>query len=324
MTHLLLSKPMLEPELVQSSLSQSIEVEGKSLRIEIYKMEDEAQWTLEIEHEDGSSLVWDELFDTDFLALNEARQTLAKDGLSAFTNAEEAQIPEEYKTLKAPDIKPEQRLSEQLKQLDDFLLSDAVPEDCMTMSELDGFLAAVVVCPEMIMPSEWVPEIWGSDEPVFDDMEQAQMITGAIMSRYNDVIKELDADDYGPIFDYDEYTEETLWEIWADGFFRGISLRSDAWSFENNAEAQQTFTIFMRLYELTNRPRSEIKPLDGDDQLLEIAPDVICHTVYELHKGRKNISANPFQAANQNKPKVGRNDPCPCGSGKKFKKCCLH
>jgi len=23
-------------------------------------------------------------------------------------------------------------------------------------------------------------------------------------------------------------------------------------------------------------------------------------------------------------PKTGRNDPCPCGSGKKFKKCCLH
>jgi preprotein translocase subunit SecA len=22
-------------------------------------------------------------------------------------------------------------------------------------------------------------------------------------------------------------------------------------------------------------------------------------------------------------PKVGRNDPCPCGSGKKYKKCCL-
>nr|WP_232301241.1 SEC-C metal-binding domain-containing protein [Gilvimarinus agarilyticus] len=21
-------------------------------------------------------------------------------------------------------------------------------------------------------------------------------------------------------------------------------------------------------------------------------------------------------------PKVGRNDPCPCGNGKKFKKCC--
>jgi len=25
----------------------------------------------------------------------------------------------------------------------------------------------------------------------------------------------------------------------------------------------------------------------------------------------------------QNKNKVGRNDLCPCGSGKKYKKCCL-
>jgi hypothetical protein len=30
--------------------------------------------------------------------------------------------------------------------------------------------------------------------------------------------------------------------------------------------------------------------------------------------------ASPFTHAG---PKVGRNDPCPCGSGKKFKKCCL-
>jgi len=26
----------------------------------------------------------------------------------------------------------------------------------------------------------------------------------------------------------------------------------------------------------------------------------------------------------QSNSKVGRNDPCPCGSGKKYKKCCLH
>jgi uncharacterized protein YecA (UPF0149 family) len=23
-------------------------------------------------------------------------------------------------------------------------------------------------------------------------------------------------------------------------------------------------------------------------------------------------------------PRIGRNDPCPCGSGKKYKKCCIH
>ncbi|MFV8201490.1 aromatic amino acid transport family protein, partial [Enterobacter cloacae complex sp.6700005] len=38
--------------------------------------------------------------------------------------------------------------------------------------------------------------------------------------------------------------------------------------------------------------------------------------------------ANPQQPEAKkpivNGSKVGRNDPCPCGSGKKFKSCCLH
>lgn len=33
------------------------------------------------------------------------------------------------------------------------------------------------------------------------------------------------------------------------------------------------------------------------------------------------IIATPTQR--RESPKVGRNDPCPCGSGKKYKKCCL-
>ncbi|MBL9122991.1 MAG: SEC-C domain-containing protein, partial [Planctomycetaceae bacterium] len=32
--------------------------------------------------------------------------------------------------------------------------------------------------------------------------------------------------------------------------------------------------------------------------------------------------ADPPQTVRNQGPRVGRNDPCPCGSGKKFKKCC--
>jgi preprotein translocase subunit SecA len=32
--------------------------------------------------------------------------------------------------------------------------------------------------------------------------------------------------------------------------------------------------------------------------------------------------AQKIQTIVRNQPKVGRNDPCPCGSGKKYKKCC--
>jgi len=84
-------------------------------------------------------------------------------------------------------------LSRKLRQLNDFLLSEAVSDDAMLLSELDGFLAGVIVCPEMIMPSEWMPVVWGDDEgPVFDDVEQAQAISGLILGHYNDIIRQLD------------------------------------------------------------------------------------------------------------------------------------
>ena len=36
----------------------------------------------------------------------------------------------------------------------------------------------------------------------------------------------------------------------------------------------------------------------------------------------RGTSSGTLQPVSVGKPKVGRNDPCPCGSGKKFKKCC--
>jgi len=65
------------------------------------------------------------------------------------------------------------KLPKALRLMDDFLLSDAVTDDCMMLSELDGFLAGIIVCPELLMPSEWMPMIWGEDGPVFESLEQA-------------------------------------------------------------------------------------------------------------------------------------------------------
>ncbi|MBX2979527.1 MAG: SEC-C domain-containing protein [Flavobacteriales bacterium] len=31
----------------------------------------------------------------------------------------------------------------------------------------------------------------------------------------------------------------------------------------------------------------------------------------------------PVETYKRDTPKVGRNEPCPCGSGKKYKKCCM-
>jgi hypothetical protein len=78
--------------------------------------------------------------------------------------------------------------SPQLDLLEAWLASDRAPEDAMGLSELDGFLTGIVVGPQTIMPSEWLPLIWGGDEPVFADAAEAETVLGAIMAHYNEII----------------------------------------------------------------------------------------------------------------------------------------
>jgi uncharacterized protein YecA (UPF0149 family) len=55
-----------------------------------------------------------------------------------------------------------------------------------------------------------------------------------------------------------------------------------------------------------------------DEQVSYEAPQMIAACVIDLHNDR--LSGHQLKPRTE---KVGRNDPCPCGSGKKYKKCCL-
>ena len=218
------------------------------------------------------------------------------------------------------------KLSKKLQRLADFLLGDAVSDDTMLLSELDGFLAGLIVCPEMIMPSEWMPNVWGYEEPVFDNMEQAQAVTNLIMGHYNDIIRQLDQDRYSPIYDTD-IDDTILWETWLEGFGQAMRLRPEAWrAFAQieDADLQRALFVLGRLRELATIPTMDIKPMDMDEELENLAPDLIPAHVEVLHQARLAQAKPPMLHANENQPKVGRNELCPCGSGKKFKKCCLN
>lgn len=217
-------------------------------------------------------------------------------------------------------------LSDDLVRLDAFLLSDAVGEDAMTLPELDGFLAGVIVSPDLIMPGEWMPKIWGGGGPVFAALDQAQSIIGLVMGHYNGLIKELDRGDYAPIY-ADDVDGSALWEIWACGFWRAVQLRPQAWRKFVEADEEEVrvaaFTL-ERLHLLADMPQSRLEPLSIDDELRQHAADIILDAVEALHRARVTQAAAALRTTPSETPKVGRNDPCPCGSGKKFKKCCLH
>ena len=117
-----------------------------------------------------------------------------------------------------------------LEELADYLDSDLSPDDCMGLSDLDGFLTGIVIGPELIMPSEWLTVIWGHDEPEFESTAHAETIIGLIMGRYNEIVAGFNADPEGfePIF-WKRPTGETIVMDWAAGFLDAIELRQSAW-----------------------------------------------------------------------------------------------
>ena len=70
--------------LVISELSQELEEGGYIFDVQIYRLEEDSGWTLEVVDEDGTSHVWDEQFASDFAALVEAQKTIRTEGATAF------------------------------------------------------------------------------------------------------------------------------------------------------------------------------------------------------------------------------------------------
>jgi len=51
-------------------------------------------------------------------------------------------------------------------------------------------------------------------------------------------------------------------------------------------------------------------------------PETTSSAAFQPSQTVDDRTAAAVKTVVRNNPKVGRNDPCPCGSGKKYKKCC--
>lgn len=82
-----------EPNLIISSASQRIVEDGVPFKVDIYKLEGGHGWSLEVVTEDGTSIVWDDLFEDDRAAFQEAVTTIRNEGAVAFANGGSNVIP---------------------------------------------------------------------------------------------------------------------------------------------------------------------------------------------------------------------------------------
>ena len=215
------------------------------------------------------------------------------------------------------------KLPSRLRRLDEILYD--LPDDAMLLSELDGYLAGIATCPEPIEPGEWLPPIWGGlygEAAPFEDPLDSALLADMVVARLAEIQRDLGRGKLQPILDIDDRNGEVLWEIWIEGFALAMSLRPESWAaFAADADPQTgaalTYLLSLAAIAANDTPLTSIEVNAVSDD----APGAIPGQVARLYAARARIAA-PAPLPDEPPAKVGRNDPCPCGSGKKSKKCC--
>lgn len=196
----------------------------------------------------------------------------------------------------------------------------------MRLSELDGFVAGILVCPDMIMPGEWLPVVLGDAAGgggIFPSEADLQDCIQLVFGHYNAVSQDLQhlTGVYRPVFDVDAH-HETLWKPWMRGFDRAMALRPQSWrkvvQYGDDDAAAVAMAGLVALVAITENA-ADMDP-ERIAALSEAAPALIPLWIETLNRWRlRTVTGQPIPARST---KVGRNQPCPCGSGQKHKKCC--
>ena len=222
---------------------------------------------------------------------------------------------------------------EEMDELDNFLMSDITSDETMALEVLDGYLTAIVSGPVTLKLDDWLPGIWGpteDDKPVFKTIEQAQHILGLIIRHMNGIINTLQNGSGGlePVFGTRIYRKREYidGEMWAYGYMCGINLCHKQWQSLFDDPNGPVVLRPIHLLGSDDVTKEEEALTETPAQREELAKQMPSSAVwiyqYWLPYRQAVFEREVATTIQRSHPKIGRNDACPCGSGKKFKKCC--
>lgn len=219
-----------------------------------------------------------------------------------------------------------QPLSEkELNWLGDYLESIAETyEDTLNLEAIDGMFCALMINPISAEPAEWLEFIFDENFELESEQE-AEKIINLLFRHWNHVShlirhppKTKQDDFYFPLVAGPDENNPTykLAEQWAIGFRLGMDYCIDEWDYLINDKENYALLSPIILLELGCNPDNEDKVVTDEERenLLAMIPAVV-YKIFEYWQAKTKKSK-------ESNIKIGRNDPCPCGSGKKYKKCC--
>ena len=232
----------------------------------------------------------------------------------------------------APDPAATQRLTaDEQAWLSGFLDSRQVPANTMPFEMLDGFLTALVIGPRAmalpellpvaVLPVELLLVVWGHEDgraPAWDSPEQEAYVSALLAKHCNAIaVRRAGKAEHRPFIEH--FSEAMPAEQWAEGFVTGVDLRRDAW--EPMFADRRADQVVLPILALSGDTPDDFKATFTEEKremIIEQLPATLQMIAAYWQTGPQVLPRQqPVRSA-----KVGRNEPCPCGSGKKFKTCC--
>lgn len=201
----------------------------------------------------------------------------------------------------------------EIDELSEFL---ATAPGAMSFSEAHGFLTAIASAPTTIGPSVWQSVLLG--ESGFSSMEQAKHVFGFVMRLYNQIVTDLN--DGNPLAPSD--ADEAIGS-WCRGYLTGARM-DEVWTADETGVVYLfPLAVLAGEIDLVGEQDASGKVIADPAPQLRRCREGLDDTVHEAHAywtawRRKTMAATVASRP----PKIGRNEPCPCGSGRKYKKCC--
>lgn len=236
----------------------------------------------------------------------------------------------------------------EVEMLEKILSKAADPSESFNAIEIHGFFFGLAITPDPVMPSQWFPIVFGKEGSRFDDKKDAQSCVGYLMEIYNRFMTASNGKKLHFPFDYRKISRDWFPDLedWAYGLFKAMTLRPQHWGLEYEGSEDDISEDMLDVMDacaivtaaafpnersgiLETMPGAETKNeeemeilvfglLPGCVETLQRHGEML-HRI--MHAGRAK-AAHEGEEPVRREPKIGRNDLCPCGSGKKYKKCC--
>lgn len=206
-----------------------------------------------------------------------------------------------------------------------YFTADNATSAALTPAWLDGYLTAIAIGPEPIAPEDWLAHLWGGTEPDYG-AEAEKRVVQIMLARLDAILEQIRDGTYLPRLrqapDGGVDAGDSAGD-WADGFMAAYHLRTRAWlPLLRHANGGICLLPIMALC----RGSDEVTAVQLDNELeIEIhehAPAMLCECVMDIAGFWAERDAKRERARAPGRSQPGRNDPCPCGSGRKYKKCC--